>query len=94
MIIIAKQIICTNQEPVGEPHDQAHIVEAGTLLPRETLELEEILQQMNQGETFYTKVDGQKAEVHQFECSCGQTTIRTDPDSAEENNLDNLRNCH
>lgn len=90
---MAKQIICTSQEPVGKDHDQAHIVAAGTLLPRETLELEEILQEMDNGETFYTKVNGERAEVHEYQCNCGQTTIRTDPDSSEANNLDNLRDC-
>lgn len=94
------RIVCTEQDPPDEPHDQAHIVAVGIGddpdSADERLTLEEVYEALDSGDTFYTqsKSTGAKANVDKYSCSsCGQSTLRSDADETEENNLNNLRRC-
>lgn len=93
------RIVCTTQEPLSKPHEQAHIRAVGVGQDPSSadrkMQLEEVLQALKNGDKFYTLVDGEKAYVHDYDCdTCGETTIRTNPDSSEANNLDSLRECN
>jgi hypothetical protein len=94
------RIICTNQEPVGQPHTHAHIVAVGTGTTPDHYDrkwtLADVLAAIDQGHTFYTKgkVSEKVASVAKFPCSaCGRTTIRSGPDAVSDNNLDSLSRC-
>ncbi|MDR5657701.1 DUF3892 domain-containing protein [Halodesulfurarchaeum sp. HSR-GB] len=94
------RIVCTEQDPPSEPHDQAHIVAVGTGNDPDKAsrrwELNEVLVAMDGNDEFYTKSEStsQTAEVHKYECgTCGQTTLRSTADETEDNNLNNLREC-
>ena len=94
------RIVCTEQDPPDEPHDQAHIVAVGTGddpdKASQRWELQEVLDTIDNGDSFYTKSEstGERAEVHEYECgTCGQTTLRSTADDTEDNNLNNLREC-
>ncbi len=95
-----RRIVCTEQEPVGQPHD-AHIEAVGVgddpTSADEQLTVGEVYRAMDRGDTFYTKSrkTGKEAEVHKYECGhCGKKTLRSDADATEDNNLDNLRECN
>lgn len=95
-----RRIVCTDQEPTGNPHD-AHIEAVGVGDDPESadarLTVDEVYQAMDAGDTFYTKSQetGKEAEVHKFNCRhCGQKTLRSTADDHEDNNLDNLRECN
>lgn len=95
------RIVCTEQEPESETHDQAHIVAVGVGdnpdQAEDRMTLEQVYAAMNDGDRFYTKSEstGQEADVHKYECgTCGTRTIRTDADDRADNNLDNLRECN
>lgn len=58
--------------------------------------LEEVLDAMDEGVTFYTKGEstGKIAGVHKYRCkTCGRITLRSDADAIPDNNLDNIRKC-
>ena len=94
------RIICTNQEPAGQPNDRAHIVAVGTGTTPDKYDrywsLAEVLNAMDQGNVFYTqgKNSGTVAYVQKYVCpNCTRTHIRSAPDAVQDNNLDNLPNC-
>lgn len=93
------RIVCTEQEPVGNPH-HGHIVSVGTGEQSDKATqrwlLVEILSAMDRGDVFYTRgiVSGKMAIVEKYYCSsCSRTHIRSTRDATPENNLDNLRIC-
>lgn len=95
---MAKRIVCTNQEPAGQDHDTAHIVEAGVGtsngIPTKILDVDKIREDiLLNNEAYYTNYGGNKADVDRYTCSCGYETIRSDPDSFTGNNLDKLPDC-
>ena len=93
------RIICTNQEPVSQPNDRAHIIGVGTGDSSgysAYWTLNEVITAMNQGHTFYTygETSGKVALVHKYVCPhCTRTHIRSAPDAVTDNNLDNLSTC-
>ncbi len=94
------RIICTNQEPVGMPHDRAHIVGVGTGPSASSYTgywtLQQVLDAMDAGHTFYTygEKSGKSASVQKYICpNCTRTHIRSAPDAVTDNNLDNLSVC-
>jgi hypothetical protein len=95
------RIVCTNQEPFGQPHSHAHIVTVGTgndpAKADTRRSLDEVLQAMDRGDTFYTRgiTSGRVAQVEKYHCTpCRRTYIRSAPDAVQDNNLDNLRTCN
>lgn len=98
-LMISHRITCTVQEPTGKPHDAAHIVSVGTgvLQNRYTdlSDLKDVLRLMSEGHSFYMESPstGRSARVHSNCKTCDRTTIRTDADSIQDNNLDNLPRC-
>lgn len=94
------RIICTNQEPVSQPNDRAHIVGVGTgptsVQYTKYWSLQEVLSAMDRGDTFYThgESSGKSAWVTKYVCpNCTRTHIRSAPDAVTDNNLDNLTAC-
>ncbi len=93
------RIVCTTQEPTGASHDEAHIVAVGVGNDPDSadrrFEVDEVRENLDQGDTFYTKSEATEktAEVEKYDCSCGYETIRTKPDDRIDNNLDDLRKC-
>lgn len=94
------RIICTNQEPVSQPNDRAHIVGVGTgptsAQYTNYWSLQEVLNAMDHGDTFYTygETSGKSAWVTKYVCpNCTRTHIRSAPDAVTDNNLDNLSTC-
>ena len=95
------RIVCTTQVPVYEPTTHAHIVAVGTGDDPDQYSkywtLDEVLQAIDAGHTFYTKgeTSGKTALVEKLLCpSCrGTYTIRSKPDAVKDNNLDSLRTC-
>jgi len=97
----AYRIVCTNQEPVSQPPQHAHIVAVGIGAdPNKAsrrLSLAEILQMVDQGDQFFTQgaQSGKVAHVEKFWCShCRRNHIRSAADAVKDNNLDNLRICN
>lgn len=94
------RIVCTNQEPPDEPHDEAHIAVVGTGDDPDSADKKwqvgDVRDALDDGTTFYTKSEttGETAEVEKYDCSCGYKTIRTKPDERIDNNLDDLRKCN
>lgn len=95
------RIVCTEQEPVGHPHTDAHITNVGTGNDPNRADqkwtLDEVLHTMDQGHIFFTKGErsGKTALVEKYVCShCQRTYIRSTPDRVEDNNLDSLRRCN
>jgi hypothetical protein len=95
------RIICTNQEPAGQPPTHAHIVAVGigTTADRydQRLSLDQVLSAMDRGEVFYTKGEqsGKVALVEKAKCpNCvNHVIIRSAPDAVRDNNLDSLTYC-
>ena len=94
------RIVCTEQDPPDQPHDQAHIIAVGTgsepNKANQKWTIDEVIEAMDDGDTFYTKSvsTGETAEVHEYECpTCGQITLRSEADETKDNNLNNLREC-
>ncbi|MBM3883653.1 MAG: hypothetical protein FJ387_28760 [Verrucomicrobia bacterium] len=93
-------ITCTRQEPVNEPTTKAHMVAVGTGSDPGNYDrlwsLAEVLTAMDQGRTFYAQgeIPGNIAGVEKYLCpSCTRMHIRSSPDAAAGNNLDNIRRC-
>jgi hypothetical protein len=94
------RIICTTQEPSTVPNDRAHIVAVGTGASASSSDLywqlSEVLTAMDRGDTFYTfgETSRKTAEVEKYKCPrCSETHIRSNPDTVQDNNLDNLATC-
>ena len=94
------RIICTNQEPVAQPNDRAHIVAVGTGTTPDKYDtywtLDQVLTAMDRGHIFYTRGrnSDKVARVEKYVCGrCSRTHIRSSPDAVQDNNLDNLPNC-
>ena len=94
------RIVCTMQVPSQVPNDRAHIVAVGTGASASNYDhywkLQEVLDAMGRGDTFYTfGVSSQKrASVSSYTCPfCSQRHIRSGPDAVTDNNLDNLPRC-
>lgn len=94
------RIVCTEQEPVGEPTAHDHIVGVGTVRNAEETPrrwpLAEVLGAMDHGDAFYTlgERSGRSVWVLEGSCpACGGRIIRSIPDSAQDNNLEELRRC-
>lgn len=94
------RIVCTEQIPIHQPTNHAHIVAVGTGTDPDCASqrwsLDEVLAAMDRGDTFYTqgKTSGKVALVERYYCShCRRTYIRSAPDNVSDNNLDNLRRC-
>jgi hypothetical protein len=95
------RIVCTNQEPAGNPPTHAHIVAVGTGNNPNQADrkwtLAEVLAAMDRGDTFYTQGvnSGKIAGVEKYYCAkCQRTYIRSTPDAVQDNNLDNLPRCN
>lgn len=80
------RIICTNQEPAGQPNDRAHIVAVGTGISPDKYDrywsLNEVLSAMDQGHGFYTqgRNSGKVAVVQKYVCpNCTRTTSARRP---------------
>lgn len=94
------RIVCTEQEPVGQPTTHAHIVAVGTGpdpgAASNRWTLAEVLTAMDAADTFYTQSPstGAIAQVEKYTClKCNRTYIRSTPDAVRDNNLDSLRSC-
>ena len=94
------RIVCTKQEPVTNHPENAHIVAVGVGndpgKADRLFTLNQVLQKMDNGDTFYTKgtKTGKEAEVIDYKCAyCQQRHIRSVPDATTDNNLDYLRIC-
>ena len=94
------RIICTNQEPVSQPNDRAHIVGVGTGSTTSNYTkwwtLKQVLAAMDNGDAFYTQgeTSGKVAPVEKYTCArCTRTHIRSSPDAVYDNNLDSLPSC-
>jgi hypothetical protein len=93
------RIICTNQEPAGQPPQHAHIVAVGigdSTGYRQRLSSTEVIAAMDRGEVFYTQGEqsGKIALVQKVNCqSCYRPIIRSAPDAVHDNNLDSLPYC-
>lgn len=95
------RIVCTTQEPIGESHDRAHIVDVGIGVDPYQAEyrfsLSEVIHRMDKGDIFYTKgiVSNKTALVEKYYCQyCRRWHIRSAADAVSDNNLDNLRRCN
>jgi hypothetical protein len=90
------QIVCRNTE-----HPHSHIVDVGTGDESgwsRIWTIAEVLSAMGTGDRFHTisPTTGERAEVHPYTCNiqgCQITTLRSDEDLTEDNNLDNLSTC-
>jgi hypothetical protein len=94
------RIICTTQQPPQVPNDRAHIVAVGTGSSASSYDkywlLSEVLAALDRDDEFYTfgEVSAKTASVEKYKCAwCSQTHIRSSPDAAKDNNLDNLPGC-
>lgn len=94
------RIICTTQEPIGQPTSHAHIVAVGTGATAQQYTqrwtLAQVIAAMDRGDTFYTRGEssGREARVEKYTCTkCWQTWIRSTADAVQDNNLDNLPRC-
>jgi hypothetical protein len=94
------RIICTIQEPSGQPNDVAHIVQVGTGTTATYYDrlwsVDEVVSAMQSGDTFYTQGEqtGKIAQVEIVRCqTCGRYILRSAPDAVRDNNLDNLPRC-
>lgn len=94
------RIICTNQEPASQPPKHAHIVAVGvgntTDHYDQRFSLAQVLQKMENGDSFYTlgPRSGKTAMVERYYCSyCQRHHIKSAADAVEDNNLDSLPNC-
>ncbi len=94
------RIVCTEQEPVTNHPKNAHIVAVGVgndpSQANGRYSLSQVLQMMDNGDTFYTKgtQTGKVAEVVDYQCTyCNKRHIRSAPDATTDNNLDSLRIC-
>ncbi len=94
------RIICTRQEPASAPPSHQHIVAVGTGIDSRQYNtlwsLDQVLDAMRRGETFYTQGDqsGRIAEVEAYHCGyCRRYHIRSRADAVADNNLDNLCRC-
>jgi hypothetical protein len=94
------RIICTRQESTSAVPSHQHTVAVGTgIEPRHythTWTLDQILESMRRGDTFYTQGErsGRIAEVEPYHCTfCRRSYIRSHPDAVTDNNLDNLPRC-
>lgn len=94
------RIVCTDQFPTSEPTTHAHIVAVGGGPNPDSasarLTLDEILDAMRRGDSFYTHgtYTGKIARVQEYVCRlCRRTHIRSAPDAVYDNNLDDLRSC-
>ena len=94
------RIVCTDQEPVYQPTNHAHIVsvgignEAGKADAKMTLA--QVIAAIDAGDEFWTYGDESKrwARVHKVPCgNCGRFIIRSAADAVTDNNLDSLRRC-
>ena len=93
------RVTCTEQEPVGVPHTDAHIVLVGTVSPSGPAlrwTVAQVYAAMDRGDRFYTYSERfqRVAWVMKWNCSyCRRATLRSAPDSIPDNNLDNLPTC-
>lgn len=94
------RIVCTEQQPYGNPPSHAHIVAVGTgestSAASHRWTLKEVLDAMDRGDVFFTRGEqsGQVALVQKYLCSrCLGYHIKSAPDAVTDNNLDSLRYC-
>ncbi len=93
------RVICTIQEPLGEPHEYAHIVQVGTGSDagwNQMWTVAQVIQAKAAGDRFYTlsPSTGKRADVVVVNCpSCGRQILRTVGDVVTDNNLDELPRC-
>ena len=97
------RIVCTDRRPSPHPTHHPHIVAVGTVRTgsdsakaTKKWSLDKVLAAMDEGDRFYTKGERSQevAEVGTYRCvPCGRTYIRSAPDTATDDNLDNLRPC-
>lgn len=94
------RIVCTDQEPSGQPDQHAHIVAVGVGDDQDKAQrkwtLDEVLRAIDRGDVFYTKgvKTGKLAIVMTYTCvSCRRVHIRSATDSILDNNLNHIRHC-
>lgn len=94
------RIVCTEQEPVYQPHSHAHIVRVGTGDSSgwsQKWTKDQVVQAIrSRRHNFYTygTTSGQTAWVQAVRCSsCSGWIIKSAPDAVRDNNLDNLPAC-
>lgn len=93
------RVVCTRQEPPGQPHTDAHIVSVGTGTPASHSRIwtvADVYAGMDAGDAFYTEsVSTQvRAQVNKWSCrTCSRPTLKSSADSIRDNNLDNLPRC-
>ena len=96
MPIAAYRIVCVERQPVGQPESHVHIVRIGTAddgLGARQWSIQRVLAAMEEGDVFYTQdmTSGKIASVSAYHCAqCHQTYIRSDANTVDGNNLDNL----
>lgn len=97
------RIVCTDQQPIHQPTEHAHIVSVGVDKDNdgyadEKHTLQQVVRAIK-GKThiYYTYGISSKevALVETIECPahCGETIIRSAPDAVRDNNLDYLQRC-
>lgn len=94
------RIVCTDQEPVSQPTNHAHIVAVGigtdTNKADAKMTLAQVIAAIDAGDEFWTYGEQSKkwARVSKVPCGhCGRSIIRSGADAVTDNNLDNLRRC-
>ena len=97
------RIVCTDQEPVYQPKNHAHIVSVGTGgdpdKATEKFTLAQVIAKIEAGEIFYTQGPrtGKQARVLVAWCTICSTRkiIKSSPDATTDNNLDGgIRRCN
>lgn len=94
------RVVCVKKETVNRPIRHSHIMSIGTGDRVDWADmrwrLDEVLNAMGEGDTFYTQDDatGQVAPVEKHKCPhCHRTILRSVDGATPSNNLDDLRSC-
>ncbi len=94
------QIVCVDGEYAAKGGAHRHILSVGTGTatgkPRQIWTVQQARKRIKSGtDEFYTVSETTKARasVRRFTCDCGVKTLRSEPDTVKDNNLDNLPSC-
>lgn len=97
------RIICTDQKPIYQPAEHAHIVAVGVDMNEDGRidarhELATVVRNIkSRAHNYYTYGldSGKVAFVEVIDCPshCGERVIRSTPDAVRDNNLDSMRYC-
>lgn len=84
------EIVCTVQTGCAAG---GHILAVGRADADYQIGISEVYSSMDSGNSFYTFVDGLKADVRKWACPCGAGTLKSTADATLRNNLDSLPLC-